>query len=336
MIIGGGIGGLAAARALTDAGWRVTLSERETGLSGAGTALGMWPSAMSALDRLGAGTAVREHSVGQATARFVRPGGGEIGRIEVPDAVRLVARPVLLEALRTAAAQADLRFGEPVGDVAEHRARYDMVVAADGVFSRVRTRLFGAAFAARYTGSTAWRGVVDREVSPDLIETWGSGAKFGVTPMTGGRTNWYATAVAEAGGTGDADLPAIFGGWSDPVATVLAHRRDVLRHDLYAVPRLPSYVDGNVALVGDAAHAMPPDLGRGACEALLDAVALADAVAGTTDIRAGLAAYDRRRRRPTQRLATTAAAASRLTRWTRALGLRDALVKVATLIPPPA
>lgn len=130
-------------------------------------------------------------------------------------------------------------------------------------------------------------------------------------------------------------IAASFGGWRGPIEDLVPHLRDPIRHALFVVPRLPTYVDGDVALLGDAAHAMTPDLGRGACEALVDAVALADALRDADSVRAGLAAYDRIRRRPTQRVARMAAAASWLTTWRRALPVRDAILRLSASLPTP-
>jgi 2-polyprenyl-6-methoxyphenol hydroxylase-like FAD-dependent oxidoreductase len=347
-IIGGGIGGLAASIALRDGGWDVTLFEREARPSGAGTALGMWPSALKALDRIGVGEGVRGAGVAQNLARFVRPDATAIGELDAKklarragDPVYLLSRPALLDLLRQAAPSAALRFAEPVDDVAALMGAYDLVVAADGVFSHVRTQLFGDGARARYTGQTAWRGFVEHRPTDMLTEAWGPGAKFGITPQEGGRTNWYATTVAPEGSFSPsrelARLHELFGSWQGPVSTVLpAITEDsILRHDLYVTAKLSTYVRANVAFIGDAAHAMSPDLGRGACEALIDAVALADCLRDSPTLADGLRSYDHQRRRTTQRLAATAAAASRLTRWTRQLWLRDAILRASLLVPPP-
>lgn len=347
-IIGGGIGGLTCAIALNRQGWHVTVHEREADLSGAGTALGIWPSALHALDALDLGDQVRKLGQRQQAGRFQRPDGTRIAEIDVAklerrsgDPVYLLSRPALLALLRDALPDGVLRFASPVHDLAALRQAHDLVVAADGIFSKARDELFGDRFRARHTGSTAWRGWLGGRPTDTFTETWGDGAKFGVTPQEGGRTNWFAaTAAPEHAFSPGAELPALrarFGTWADPVRSVLDAIRepDILRHDLYVVPRLPTFVRHNVALIGDAAHAMPPDLGRGACEALIDAVALADAIEATPSVTDALARYDRERRRPAQRLATMSSAASHLTR-TRPTWLRNAVLRLALSGGPPA
>ncbi len=347
-VVGGGIGGLATAVALHAQGWHVTVQEREADLSGAGTALGIWPAALRALDALDLGDQVRKLGQRQRAGRFQRPDGTQIAEIDVAklerrasDPVYLLSRPALLDVLRAAVPDGVLRFSSAVHELAALREAHDVVVAADGIFSRAREELFGDRFRARYTGSTAWRGWLDGMATDTFTETWGDGAKFGVTPQEGGRTNWYAaTAAPEGTFSPGNELPALlarFSTWAAPVRPVLDAIReaDILRHDLFAVPRLPTFVRHNVALIGDAAHAMPPDLGRGACEALIDAVALARALHEAPSVADGLARFDRERRRPVQRLAAMSGAAARLT-CTRPVWLRNAVLRVALSGGPPA
>jgi 2-polyprenyl-6-methoxyphenol hydroxylase-like FAD-dependent oxidoreductase len=127
--------------------------------------------------------------------------------------------------------------------------------------------------------------------------------------------NWFACApVREGVPVPGGDLAALrtrFGGWHG-VRRVLDRLSEtggagVCRNDLYDLAEpLSSYVSGRIALIGDAAHAMTPDLGRSACEALVDGVAVAGELATRARVEDALAAYDATRRMPTQRLARTA------------------------------
>jgi 2-polyprenyl-6-methoxyphenol hydroxylase-like FAD-dependent oxidoreductase len=340
-VIGGGIGGLATAIGLQTAGWRVTVYERAAALPTTGTALGIWPSALRALDALGLGDQVRSAGRAQDSGAFLRPDGSVIATIDVTtmtrrsgDPVHLLSRPPLLRALAGALQPDTIRFGSAVTDPRTLRDS-DLVVAADGINSRIRGALFGRRHQPRYVGATAWRGTVDGDVS-SVTETWGEGARFGITPQESGRTNWFAGALVPEGqhspGAEVALLRGLFGHWHPAVRRVLDQLTEatVLRHDLYDLrPPLPSYVHGNVALIGDAAHAMTPDLGRGACEALIDGVTLARQLIEAPDLGTGLAGYDRERRRPTQRLAGTARLVSRMAHARTLTPLRDLAMKTA-------
>lgn len=126
-------------------------------------------------------------------------------------------------------------------------------------------------------------------------ETWGRGTRFGRAPLPDARTYCYATANGPEGAEAPdgelAVLRARFGDWHHPIPALVeaAAGSEILRHDLYELPDLASFIRGSVALLGDAAHAMTPNLGQGACQALEDAATLADTAPD-------LASYDRERR----------------------------------------
>ncbi|MFE9690911.1 FAD-dependent monooxygenase [Micromonospora sp. NPDC005806] len=347
-VIGGGIGGLAAAIGLRVAGWEVTVLERSAALPETGTGLGIWPGAMRALDALGVGEEVRRRGRRQAGGSIRRPDGTRIAVIDVGrlerrhgEPVHLVTRPVLLAALAGALPRPTVRFAAPVTDPGALTGAYDLVVGADGINSVVRAALHGDRYPLRYAGTVAWRGVADVDVRVGG-ETWGPGRKFGVTPEVPGRTNWYAAVALPEGHPPPVDdraeLLRLFGDWHQPIPRLLeALAPDgILRHEVRDLTPLPSYVSGRVALLGDAAHAMTPDLGQGACQALIDAVALADCLRDTDDVPAALRAYDRQRRRPTQRMAAAARWAGRLAQARRLLPARDAVLRLALAAGPPA
>ncbi|NED02882.1 FAD-dependent monooxygenase [Streptomyces sp. SID6648] len=343
-VVGAGIGGLATAIGLRRAGWSVTVLERRTELERYGAAFGVHPTAQSALDRLGVGDALREHAVPYRDAHIRTPDGTSIARLPLERIERkagrpelLISRPYLLDALLAgldAFGDVPVKLGERVTDVDALAAGQDLVIGADGIRSAVRTARFGDRSGPREVGTVAWIGIADME-SPVHGETWGSGRFFGLTPVEPGRTNWYATAPEAT--TAD-ELRGLFAGWHDPIPRILAATDPAtwIRYEMrHLHPALPSFVSaddsGQVALVGDAAHAMTPNLGQGACTAILDADALTRALAaappGPAGVAGALRAYDRERRRSAQR---TAFASRTLHRFmsTERTRLRNAAVRL--------
>lgn len=161
------------------------------------------------------------------------------------------------------------------------------MIAADGTNSAVARHLNGP-LAQTYTGYTAWRGVSDCSIDPDVAgETMGPGVEFGHVPMSAEHTYWFATERAPEGASaaeGELNyLRARYSSWADPIPTILG-RTDpsvVLRHDIYDRAQAKEWARGRMVLVGDAAHAMRPHLGQGGCPGLKDAAILA-AVASRT------------------------------------------------------
>nr|BFE82746.1 hypothetical protein GCM10020093_053470 [Planobispora longispora] len=177
-------------------------------------------------------------------------------------------------------------------------------------------------------------------------ESWGAGGVFGIMPLAGGVTYCYATDVVPAGaGGGDqlAELRRLFGRWHAPIPALLAAAspENVLRNDVYhlATP-LPAMHRGRVALLGDAAHAMTPNLGQGACQAIEDAVVLAH-VAGpgegpADDIAARLAHYTAARLERTWKIVSRSSSINRATKIRNPLAvrLRDTLMALASRLAP--
>ncbi|WP_180218598.1 FAD-dependent oxidoreductase [Streptomyces albus] len=333
---------MASALGLRRAGWRVTVLERRAGLERYGTAFGIHPTAQAALDRLGegVGAALRHLAVPYRDAHIRTPDGRRLARLPLERIERkagcpelLISRPYMIDTLLAAleeTGQVSLELGRAAPDPAVLAREYDLVVGADGINSAVRTALFGTRSRPRRLGTAAWIGTADLD-SPLHGETWGAGGFFGLTPVEPGRTNWYATAP---GATTAEVLRTLFTGWHDPVPRILGGTDPAgwIRYEMrHLYPALPSFVHGgHIALVGDAAHAMTPNLGQGACTALLDAEALARAVtrhAGPGALPEALRAYDTERRRAAQRVALASRTLHRLmtTRHTRT---RDALLRL--------
>ncbi|MFI8432946.1 FAD-dependent oxidoreductase [Streptomyces sp. NPDC079020] len=339
VVVGAGIGGLTTAIGLRRAGWSVSVVERRTETARYGTALGIHPTAQSALERLGVDAAFGGRAVPYREARIRTPDGRVLASLPLERIERqagrpelLISRPHLIDALLAALdafGDVPLTYGENVFDVEALVAGHDLVVGADGIHSVVRAAYFGERSGPRDVGTVAWIGTAGFE-SGIHGETWGSGRFFGMTPVEPGRTNWYATVP---GTVPAGELRAYFEGWHDPIPRILSGTDPAgwisyrMRH---LFPALPAFVRaGKVALVGDAAHAMTPNLGQGACTAILDAEALARNVArhGRAALPAALRGYDAERRRSAQRVAFGSRGLHRFMTTGRT-GLRDSLVRL--------
>ncbi|MCE6997805.1 FAD-dependent monooxygenase [Saccharothrix sp. S26] len=311
IVVGGGLGGVTAAVALRQVGWEVAVLERAQEFGEVGAGVGVMPNAMRALAALGLADDVRRIGTPRVAGGILDPRGRALTRVDASHEDRVVAvhRADLHRVLRSALPPACLVTDTEVTSLDDLDA--DLVVAADGIRSRARQALFPGLPQPVYAGTTAWRSVTTAVFPRDLAisQTLGPGTEFGVLPLGDGRVCWYAATIAPAGGRSADELGEVrrlVGGWHDPIPDLLdATPPDaVLRHDIHelAAP-LPTYVRGRVALLGDAAHAMTPYLGQGACMAIEDAVVLASACARADDVPSALADYDRQRRPRTQSMA---------------------------------
>ncbi|NSC20759.1 FAD-dependent oxidoreductase [Streptomyces albus subsp. chlorinus] len=360
VVVGGGIGGLAVALGLRRIGWEVTVIERAEVLADAGAAISLHANGLRALDVLGAGDAVRKAALPQYTGGTRTPGGRWLTRLDGTALERALGTPIigitrsdLHRALREALPEGALRIGQEADRVEDDPARdrvrvplgdsaldADLVVAADGVGSQLRARLFPDHPGPAYAGTSVVRALTEgpAELRTDFELTLGPGVEFGHLALADGRAEWHAVLagpprVRHVDTLGE--MRRRFGGWHDPIPRLLEATRpeDVLHHDIteLATP-LPRFAVGRVALLGDAAHAMPPHLGQGACQALEDAVVLAAALADSPDVPSALARYDAERRPRTQEVARAARRAGRMSvRPTHpaVVALRDTAMRLA-------
>lgn len=317
-IVGAGISGLATGRALLANGWNVRLFEQNPGLPRAGTALGMWPEAMEALDRLGLTDQVQAQAIPQGGARLLRPDGSVFARVEPEQPVYLISRPALLSILCQGMLEDRIEWSSSVRDPAA-LLESDLIIGADGINSRIRRAAEGEHRIRRPLGSTVFRGVAPGGTN-QATETWGKGRLFGITPQDSTTTNWFACVkkdLLHRGGTtldnSDA-LVELFGDWHRPVARIVGTMRSeqINRRILYDSVPMRSMVRGRTVIIGDAAHAMAPNMGRGACEALIDAVALADSLRNPSALDEGLQEFNRRRLRKSRRIASQSRFLNRL------------------------
>lgn len=322
VVVGAGIGGLAASIALRRAGHEVRTLERADELREAGHGITLWSNAMRVLRRLDC--ASRVLAVASALER------GELrssdGRVLVVTPVGAVSRALgepsvalsrtdLQEALSSALPEGAIELNsrctavETRGDRAlvklenGRELSADVVVGADGINSVVRAALHGAS-APSYAGYSCWRALANFEHAAlpagQAFESWGPGARFGAVSIGRGRVYWFCSHNAPPGQRDDDVTHALlarFAGWHAPIRSLIEATSPaaIQRLDILERPVRQPWWRGRVVLLGDSAHAMTPNLGQGACLAIEDALTLANVFDAEANVEAALAAYERAR-----------------------------------------
>ncbi|WP_267381423.1 MULTISPECIES: FAD-dependent monooxygenase [unclassified Sphingomonas] len=326
LVIGGGIGGMAAALALSRAGQPVELIEADPEWNALGAGLTLNGGAMRALADLGvleqvkaAGFGsvgpvracdVQGHIVGEGPSEPIFgegiPNMGGILRPRLHEVMREAITAARIPVRRGAAAQAfgDTDEGIWVTTSDGESRMFGWVVAADGLFSKTRGLLFPDAPKPSFTGQGCWRAVVPRP--EEVTATWiysGTGAKAGFNPISQEAMYVYLIETAE----GNPRIPedqwlellrkrlSRFGGHFRQIVRDLNETSLINYRPLEVVLVPPPWHRGHVLLVGDAAHATTPHVGYGAGLAIEDAVVLGAMVAEADDVSGLFRAFTERR-----------------------------------------
>lgn len=330
LVAGGSVGGLTAALALRRHGFRVQVFERRELAemrAAAGFGHTIWSNATTSLERLGLGPALRERSEEVRRFRSFDGAGAVRMQTEVVETVwpgcplpAGIGRADLVDLLRATCLDlgVEIRYGTKVTgyrddgdgvtltleDGSTHRGT--VLVGADGIRSTILVQLHGRVPAV-YSGRTTYRGIavgacglarntVHLFANADLKV--GGGAWL----IGGDRVVWTLSCEAPEDSADDPtrlherarELAAVLAGppadFVDGTPAGTVTRTPVYYHEWHE-----KWGEGRVTLLGDAAHTLPTDLGQGACQAIEDAVVLADALATAPDPVSGLREYERRR-----------------------------------------
>jgi len=338
-IAGAGFGGLVAAVALAERGWTVRVHERTPILRAEGFAIAMQPNMLKVVESLGARDEVlrggvrilrRETRNGQNRPRMVLRGGSgyRISRQHIATAL----------ADRAARLGVEIDFDSPIAGAdpsgelvltTGRRLKADLVVGADGINSVVRDRL-GLLASRRVHPDGAMRLVVSRtpeDVAEDSVlgpmtcEYWSLTRRVLTSPC--GPQELYVAMSCLAGDGEARAVPMNVESWSRS----FPHLGDLFRRiraesewgrvrwAQFQTIKLKRWHAGRVAVLGDAAHSMPPNLGQGAGCAMMNALSLAAALEETSDVRAALSAWEERERPLTEHTQRWSEIYGRLTTW---------------------
>lgn len=364
VVVGAGPSGCAIALLLANQGREVTLLElRAHGAAPPGAGILLQPNGLAVLYGLGLREALRERCTEFRDAPLYSDRGRVLVDMRMPDfgegldhtlVLRRSHLASVLERATSDHAGIEVRRGAAVVDVqttegivtwqtaaGTEALRASLVVGADGVGSRVRRAGDFGAHPIK-AGHVYARMVVDTTADMPGAECWTPLGLFGSAPLGDGSTYAFASvsdprvraAVAAR------DLGAFVELWRSALpstAPLLEHLRsfDELMVNEVGQVRCRRLFDGRTVLIGDAAHAMAPNLGQGANSALVDAATLAVELSRSTDQAGGLRAYDRSRRRAVAKVQRDAERLARLAH-VRSTPLRRARDRALTLASRPA
>src|ERR1700675_86319 len=328
VIVGGGIGGLFAANALTAQGMRVAVYEQAPAIAEVGAGVFLTPNSVRQLQRIGLEPAVEKWGARVGPdSRYFRHDGAPIAPVQVTDSSGWNAtfgmhRADLVEMLAGALPPATIHTGHRAtgfdqdGQLARvsfangATAEGDIVIAADGIHSELRPHVFAPSQLV-FSGSVAYRGLVPHERVPDWpTDRWqmwlGKGRHFLAFPVRAGKLINYVGFLPTDGqveaslfAPGDPDvLRQAFADWDPRIPRLLSEVKITFRWALYDREPLPAWTRQRLSLLGDAAHPMLPHLGQGANQSIEDGMALATILARADRATApsALTAYERLRR----------------------------------------
>jgi salicylate hydroxylase len=318
-IAGGGVGGMAAAIALRQAGHDIEVYEQAIDYRRVGADINLTPNAVRALDSLGV-VPVLEQSAARPTHRISRmwDTGEETSRLEMAEEAKrkygapqlTVHRADLLDALRRQLPQDAILLGHHVEaiDVSGPKPKLrfangssrevDALIGADGIHSPTRTALFGPEHP-QFTGLVSYRAVVDRAKLklPNLdafTKWWGPTPDLQIVtfPLNRGRETFVFATTSQSDWRheswtmpGDVEeLRKAYAAFHPEARSLLDACESVTKSALYVRDPLPVWSVGRVTLLGDACHPMVPFMAQGACMAIEDAVVLGRALDGADDV----------------------------------------------------
>lgn len=350
IILGVGIGGICASIAFARAGIDHELYEQASGFTDAGAGIQVWLKGMRVLERLGVADHVRQSGASVHLHQFFNQKGQPLYQVPLAELAEryaaptpvMITRTALIGALSSAIDSANVRFGKKAIDVQEdqdgvtvhfadgHEARGSLVIAADGINSRIRKKILPDV-KIRTAGYRYARSLVRHDPpfgANNFTMLIGRGNRFAVGDCGDGQLYWLVglkKPTIPLDGSKDLlkqDLLRRFRFFPDGVASIIERTpaEELIHHTVRDLEPIDRWGKGRIILLGDAAHATTPNLGRGSGEAMMDAVLLADLLVNANvrdraDIERITVEYSQQRKPGAEQLQKTSWSIGNITSW---------------------
>lgn len=293
-IIGGSLAGLTTALCLLKEGYDVHVYEKAHQLEPKNIVLSLFPNAMRVMQHLGLYDELLEKGGVLNSIHVLKPSGK---RLHTNKFDNYYPRPVcirrfdlqqlLLEQFpreryhtgynfdyfdqKETTVTAYFRNGQMVES--------DLLIGADGTYSKVREVLLDDAEDLTYSGYTCWRGYTELDKTLINSETWGNDQKAVIINVGDNRIAWWFTAEEDPNTSDEPEgrrnkLLRIFKDWHAPIDELIASTDYITKQDVYDRTPKGGWYRGRVIIIGDAAHPCTPTTGHGGCAALEDAAVL--------------------------------------------------------------
>ncbi|MCQ9278397.1 FAD-dependent monooxygenase [Staphylococcus borealis] len=316
-IIGAGIGGLTAGALLSEKGHDVSIFERQPSISEVGAGIGIGDNVIKKLGKHDLAKGIKNAGQNLSAMNVLDDKGNSLSTVKLKENTLNVtlARQTLIELIESYVNPQCIYTDHDVIKVdnvdqqvlvhfSNHASqRFDLCIGADGIHSVVRQAVHPNA-KLLYQGYTCFRGLVDDAnlQNTDIAnEYWGKRGRVGIVPLINNQAYWFITMNASEKDSKyqsfeKPHLQAYFNNYPEPVRHILDKQSEtgILKHDLYDMKPIKSFVNQRILLLGDAAHATTPNMGQGAGQAMEDAIVLANCLA-EYDLDKALKRYDKLR-----------------------------------------
>lgn len=286
--------------ALQQAGFSVEIFEQAVEVKRVGAGITVAPNGMAALEKLGLAEQVK--AMGNVSSKgiaIVDEAGKPITKLadeKLAFPIYAIHRADLQAILLGSLEVGTLKLGRKCSNLTQDDSGIvlkmedgseisgDYAIVADGIHSVARDSIFGKQ-PLRYAGYTCWRGIAKtwpKDADQKLFtETWGTKGRIGIVPLANQETYWFAVAAASENSIVHqtyelSHLVRRFESYHKPIQEVLeaTNPDKIISGDIFDLEPMKNFAKGRVVLIGDAAHAMTPNLGQGGSQAMEDAIIL--------------------------------------------------------------